>query len=189
MRRLSRLLLPVLLVIGMLVAIVPATPAAAATTATVTITATPTYLALSISNSPVTWAIGTVVANTTYWWTTDSNAPAPEPFEDADMKETLTNDSSIAADIDVKVAAFTGGAGWTISTDDSPAADEVSVRAGITGTTNAAAMIQVITTDTELVSDLAAAGTKKVCLSLETGTFSDGVAKSGTLTYTVRAVS
>jgi hypothetical protein len=46
-------------------------------------------------------------------------------------------------------------------------------------------MVQVITTDSEIIDSLAAAGTMKVCLSLETGTsFGDGVAKSGTLTYT-----
>jgi len=175
----------VVMVLGMLA--VPISPAFAATTADVTITATPTYIAMTISNAPNTWAIGTVVINTTYWWTTDGNAPSPEPFEDADMKETITNTGSVAEDIDVKVAAFTGGVGWTISLDDTPAENEVSVRAGITGTTNAAAMVQVITTDSEIIDNLAASGTKKVCLSLKTGTFTDGVAKSGTLTYTASA--
>jgi hypothetical protein len=47
-------------------------------------------------------------------------------------------------------------------------------------------MIQVITTDTELVSNLAAAGTIKMCLRANTGTFGDGVAKSGTCTLTCR---
>lgn len=163
--------------------------AQAATTADVTITATPSYIAMTISNSPNTWAIGPVSENTTYWWTVGDVAPDPEPFEDADMKETITNTGSVAEDIDVKVAAFTGGVGWAISTDDSPGENQASVRAGITGTTNAAAMVQVITTDSEIIDNLAASGTKKVCLSLETGTFTDGVAKSGTLTYTASAAN
>ena len=130
---------------------------------------------------------GTVVASTTYWWTTDSNAPSPEPFEDADMIATITNTGSVTEDIDIKVAAFSGGAGWTISTDNAPGEDEVSVRAGITGTTDAASMIQVITTDTELVADLAASGTKKWCMSLGTGTFTDGAEKTGVVTLTATA--
>jgi hypothetical protein len=186
MKRYLRLLVPIL--IALVLVLGTTIPAMAATTADVTITATPTYLAMTISNSPNTWAIGTVVENTTYWWTADSLIPA-EPLADGDMKETITNTGSVAEDFDVKCADFTGGVGWNISADDSPGADEVSVRAGYTGVANVAAMTQVINTDTELISNLAAAGTKMVCLSLETGTFGDGVAKSGTLTYTCRAVS
>jgi len=179
----------ILLGLVALVALLGATlPAMAATTADVTITATPTYIAMTISNSPNTWAIGTVAANTSYYWTADALIPA-EPFVDGDMKETITNTGSVAEDFDVKVAAFTGGVGWTISIDDTPGSNEVSVRAGYTGLATNAAMTQVLTTDTELISNLAAAGTKMVSLTLKTGTFTDGVAKSGTLTYTARAVS
>lgn len=158
-----------------------AVPVFAATTQTVTVTATPEYVALT--NSEDSWAVGNVAESSTYWWTDDSNAPA-DPFVDGDMKSTITNTGSVAEDVDIKVAAFTGGVGWSISTDDSPGEDEVSLRAGITGTANEAGMVQVITTDEELVSDLAAAATKKWCMELETGTFTDGVAKSGTVTLT-----
>lgn len=180
-RKLFRLIVPLLVVVAILGV---SAPAMAATTADITITATPTYVALTVSNAPNTWAIGAVVINTTYYWTADDLVPA-EPLEDGDMKETITNTGSVAEDIDIKVAAFTGGVGWAISTDDSPGADEVSIRAGITGMANRAAMIQVITTDTELIDSLASSGTKKFCLELETGTsFGDGVAKSGTVTLT-----
>jgi len=164
-----------------------ALPAFGATTATVTVTATPTYIA--VTNSENAFAIGTVVINTTYWWTADGNAPDPEPFEAGDMKSTITNTGSVSEDIDIKVAAFTGGVGWAISTDDSPGENEISIRAGITGTANAAAMVQVITTDTELVDALAASGTKAWCMSAETGTFTDGVEKSGTVTITASAAN
>lgn len=161
--------------------VVSAVPALAATTQEVTVTATPEYIALT--NSEASWAAGSVAESSTYWWTADTTAP-DEPFVDGDMKSTITNTGSVAEDIDVKVAAFTGGVGWSISTDDSPGEDEVSLRAGITGTANEAAMVQVITSDTELVSNLAASGTKKWCMEMETGTFTDGVEKSGTVTLT-----
>jgi hypothetical protein len=143
-----------------------------------------------MTNSENTWAVGVVAISTTYWWTAAGTAPDPEPFEAADMKSTITNTGSVAEDIDIKVAAFTGGVGWTISTDATPAEGEISIRAGITGTANAAAMVQVITTDTELVDNLAAAGTKLWCMNMITpGSFTDGVEKSGTVTLTCSAAN
>jgi len=171
-----------LILVAVMLAVIPITGVFAATSAVVTITATPTYIA--ITNSEATWAVGTVAASSTYWWTADDLAPA-EPFEDGDMKSTITNTGSVAIDVDIKVAAFTGGVGWTISTDDSPAEGEISVRAGITGTANEAAMVQVITTDNELVGSLAASGTKLWCMEMETpASFTDGVAKEGVVTLT-----
>lgn len=157
-------------------------PLSAATTADVTVTATPEFLA--ITNSEASWAIGSVAESATKWWTSDGNAP-DAPFTDGDMKSTITNAGSVASDVDIKVAAFIGGVGWTISTDDSPGVNEISIRAGITGTANEAAMVQVITTDTELVSNLAASGTKLWCMEAEFGTFTDGVEKTGTVTLTI----
>jgi hypothetical protein len=166
---------------------VPVVPAFAATTADVTVTATPTYIALT--NDTGNWTIGTVVENTdSYYFTADSLVPA-EPLVDGDMKGTITNTGSVAEDIDIKIAAFTGGVGWTISLDQTPGVNEVSVRAGITGMANRAAMVQVITTDTELKDTLAASGTIMWCAELETGTFTDGVAKSSTMTLTASAAN
>ena len=172
-----------LILVAAMLAVIPITGVFAATSAVVTITATPTYIA--ITNSEATWAAGTVAASSAYWWTTAGTAPAPEPFEADDMKSTITNTGSVAIDVDVKIAAFTGGVGWTISTDDSPAEGEISVRAGVTGTANEAAMIQIITTDTELTGSLASSGTIKWCMEMETpATFTDGVEKSGEVTLT-----
>ena len=182
MRKYLRVLLPVLTAIGLLVA--NTVPAMAATTVDVTITATPEFLAMTISNSPNTWAIGAIAEAATVYWTADTLVPA-EPLVDGDMKGTITNTGSVTSDIDVKCADFTGGVGWTLSADETPGSNEVNLRAGITGMANLAAMIQVVNADTELVDSLAAAGTIKVCLILETGTFTDGVAKSGTLTFTI----
>lgn len=178
--RLKRLLSSLLL--ALVLSVLTTTPLLAATTADVTITWTPTYIAMT--NSVSSWEIGTIIADTVYWWTNDGNAPNPEPFEDADMKSTITNTGSVAEDIDIHTHNATGGSGCAVSTDDTPAGDEFSLRAGITGTTNAAAMIQVTTTDTELVNNLAASGTKLCCMRFKSGTPSDGVAKSTTATLT-----
>lgn len=173
--------------LAVVASVLPMSGILAATTATVTITATPEYLAITISNDPVTWAIGAVAESTTKWWTTDGNAPSPEPFEDADMKETLTNTGSIASNIKVHGHAFTGGVGWTLSADLTPAGDEVAISVGFTGTTNVAAMTLLALTDSSPteVHEIAASGTKKVCMNLITGTFTDGVAKSSTVTFTI----
>lgn len=160
-------------------------PANAATTADVTITATPTYIAMT--NDTATWSIGTVVENhDSYYWTADDLVPA-EPLVDGDMKGTIQNTGSVTEDIDIHSHAFTGGVGWTISTDQTPGENEVSIRAGITGMANRAAMVQVITTPTDLKTGLTATSTIKWCMELETGTFTDGVAKSGTITLTASA--
>ena len=162
-----------------------AAPVLAATTQEVTITATPTYIALT--NSEATWAIGAVAENyDSYYWTADGLVPA-EPLVDGDMKSTITNTGSVAEDIDIKCANFTGGIGWALSADQTPGASEVSLRAGITGMANRAAMVQVENGDKELVDSLASSGTKMWCMELETGTFTDGVAKSGTTTLTASA--
>jgi hypothetical protein len=178
----KKILITLLLVLALV--LVQVVPAFAATTADVTITATPEYLAMTVSNAPNTWAIGAIAENTTVYWTADTLVPA-EPLEDGDMKETITNTGSVTSDVDVKCADFTGGVGWTMSADETPGANEVNLRAGITGMANLAAMVQVTNIDIELIDSLAASGTKKFCLILETGTFTDGVAKSGTCTLTI----
>jgi len=154
----------------------------AATSATVTITATPEYLAMT--NDSGNWTIGAIAEAATKYFTADSLIMA-EPLVDGDMKGTLTNTGSVTSDFEIKVAAFTGGVGWAISTDATPAENEVSIRAGVTGMANRAAMVQVITTYTDLKTSISASGTIMWGAELLTGTFTDGVAKSGTLTLLV----
>jgi len=180
-KRLIGILLAVVMTLGI------AAPALAATSAAVTITFTATIIAMT--NSEATWAIGSVVDSTAYWWTTAGTAPSPEPFEADDMKSTITNTGNVAEDFDVKGSNFTGGAGMTLSADDTPAANEISIRAGITGTTNEAGMVQVISTDTELKDNLAAAGTVKWSMELETGVLSVADNQTGTVTLTARVHS
>jgi hypothetical protein len=181
----KRILVSLLLALVMVFSMV--LPVMADTTAVVTITATPTYIALT--NSEDAWAMGVVAASSTYWWTADGLEPSPnDNYAAEDMKSTITNTGSVAEDIDVKVAAFTGGAGWAISTDATPAENEISIRAQITGGSTET-LIQVITTDTELKDNLAAAGTVKWMMEAKTGTFTDGVEKSGTVTLTASAAN
>jgi hypothetical protein len=176
--RILSIILAILGIIGLSV------PAMAATTADVTITATPTYIALT--NDQSTWTLGNVLESTTYYFTAD-NLVAAEPLVNGDMKGTITNTGSVSEDIDIHGHNFSGTASWTLSADNTPGADEVAIRAGITGMANRAAMIQVITTSTDLKTGLAAAGTIMWCMELLTGTFTEGSAKTGVVTLTASA--
>ena len=166
--------------------LVPSASAFAATTADVAVTATPTFVAMT--NSETTWAMGVVVASTSYWWTAAGTAPAPEPFEADDMKSTITNTGSVAEDIDMHVHNFTStGVGWTLHATV-VGANTVVLSAGVTGCTNEAGMLDFVdTTGQKLKDNLAAAGTIKWCMLLKTGTFTDGLEKSTTVTLTASA--
>jgi hypothetical protein len=180
MRTLKNRILAIVLALAFTV--IPVGSAMAATTADIVITATPTYIA--ITNSEATWAIGTVAANASSWWTAAGTAPAPEPFEANDMKSTITNTGTVAIDVGMHLHNFTGGVGWTLH-GTVPAENVVVLSAGVTGCTNEAAMLDFVdTTSQALASDLAAAGTIKWCMLLKTGTFTDGVEKEATVTLT-----
>lgn len=176
----KRILFTLLAILGLV--LVQAIPAYATTTADVTITATPEYLA--ITNDTGNWTIGAIAEAFTVYFTADTLVPA-EPLADGDMKGTLTNTGSVTSDINIKCANFTGGVGWTMSADETPAANEVNLRAGITGMATLAAMVQVTNADIELKDSIIAAGTIMWCMILETGTFTDGVGKSGVTTLTI----
>ena len=179
----KKLFFTILLVMVLTVSM--AVPALAATTQDVTITATPTYIALT--NDTATWAVGTVTISTTYWWSHDGAAP-DEPFTDGECKAIITNTGSVAEDIDIHCHAATGGAGWAISADDSPADDEFSLRSGISGMANEAAMLQTVLAPADLKTNLAASAHVHWLMELETGTaFSDGVAKEIIVTLTATA--
>jgi hypothetical protein len=151
----------------------------AVTTADVTVTATPEYLAMT--NSEDNWTIGNIAEAATKWWTPTGVAPA-EPLVDGDMNSTIANTGSVTSDVAVHGHAFTGGVGWAIT---GAGADAVTMKWGITGDANIAAMTTLTTSDVDLKANLAAAGTIKWCMSLLTGTFTDGVAKSTTVTLTI----
>lgn len=167
------------------IVLVPTASALAATSADVTVTATPTFIAMT--NDTATWAVGTVAANTIYWWTAAGTAPDPEPFEADDMKSTIANTGSVAETISVHAHNFTGGAGWTLH-GTTEGENIVVLAAGATGTANVAGMKYLVdTTPQELYHELAASGSVKWCMRLKTGTFTDGVEKSCTVTVSAAA--
>ena len=159
---------------------IPAGAALAATSQAVTVTATPSYV--SISNDPSTWPIGAVNASSSYW---SKNATPTFPLDDGECYFTVTNDGSVAVDITVTGANFTGGVGWTLA--GSTGENTVVMKAGKSGDSLEGNMVTLTTGAQAFISALAASGTKMWELKLDTGTFTDGVAKSADVTLTAAA--
>ena len=95
---------------------------------------------------------------------------------------TITNSSGFAIDILIYGTDMAGGVGWDLANDGNPGADIVAIKAGLDG-----GSYNVIVRETEpyntLKSSLADSGTQAFGLQLSAPTsFSDGVAKSGTVT-------
>lgn len=150
--------------------------------AEVTIDAIPEYLA--INNSVDSWNIGPVAANSTVWWTATGAPPTEEGFIDTEMKSAATNTGSIDSNINVHTHDFTGTAGWTL--DTTVGENKVVLAFGKTGTVGKANMLKLVdTTPQELAHELAPAGHIDWCMYLDTGTFTEGSAKSTTVTLTI----
>jgi len=173
------------ILVALALALIPAGSAMALPTADVTITATPEYL--SMTNSEPTWVMNAVAEATTYWWTVGGAAPSPEPFEAEDMKSTVTNLGSVISDVKIHGHDFTAATlPWALDIDGSPGSDNVTIKWGITGTTNVAAMTFLTLSDVEIMDSLAATdGTEKWCMNLLTGTFTSGEAQTGIVTLTI----
>lgn len=170
--------------IVLILLLVSTLPAIAATTQDVTISATPSYV--SISNDEATWPIGIVSANTTYWAGTTPFTDAPaDPLEDGNCRFTVTNNGSVTVDISITGNNFTGGVGWTLHAD-TVGENIVVLSGGISGAVYPGGLVALTNGDAKanFIADLAAAGTKKWGLQLETGTFTDGVAKEGIVRLT-----
>ena len=133
-----------------------------------------------ISNAPSSKAFGNVSENTSYW----SKGSAPSwPLDDAECYFTVTNNSSGAISITIKATNFIGGNGWTL-TSGTPGSATVRMKAGKSGDANEAAMVTLTTGEQSFISALAGSATKKWEIKMETGTFTDGVLKSSTVTLT-----
>jgi hypothetical protein len=158
-------------------------PVFAVTTADVTVTATPEYLA--ITNSEATWTIGTIAENTTVWWTHDGAASA-EPYSDTEGKSIATNTGSVASDINAHTHHFpTAGAPvWTLAA--AVGADTIVLGIAFATEANKAAWTKFAnTTPIEIAHALAAAGHVHWAMYLDTGTFTDGALRTGTVTLTI----
>jgi len=130
-----------------------------------------------ISNTPSSENLGVVAINSTYY--ADGSAPS-NPVGDGDCTFTITNSSGGAVDITIKASNFTGGDGWTL-TSGAPGSATVRMTAYYSGL-NPASGVALTTSYQSFISALADSGTKKWDFKLETGTFTDGVSKSSTIT-------
>ena len=139
--------------------------------------------AYSITETTTSKAFGIVEVNTTYW----AIGHTPDnPINDTHCTFIITN-SGIACDLDIKVADFTGGVGWNIEETASPAADEVMIYAFYSGQDPSAGLI-VKNTDQEFYDALGVGAHIHWEFKILTGSsFTDGAAKSATLTITARA--
>jgi hypothetical protein len=129
--------------------------------------------------------LNTVAESTSYWWSTGAVEPDPNTnFEAADMKSEIENTGTVAVNIGIVADNFTGGVGWGLVTG-AAGVNTVHLQAGITGCASIAAMLDLEDgASQELTHNLAPAGKMKWCMLLQTGTFTDGVAKVGLATLT-----
>ncbi len=126
-------------------------------------------------------AFGIVAASTTYY---AKGTPPNNPVQDGDCTFTLTNDGD-DCDIDLHGHSFTGGVGWTL-TSGAPGSNTVRLTVYYSGQNPASGTV-VTTSDQEFYDGLTAASHIHLDFKFETGTFTDGVAKSTTLTLTAVA--
>lgn len=132
-----------------------------------------------ISNTPSEINFGFVAENSPYW----SNGTEPRfPLGDGECLFTLTNNSSGAVNISIKATNFSGGVGWTLA--GSPGLNIVTLKAGRSGDANEGKMVTLTTGDQSFISSMGVSISKKWEIKLDTGTFTDGLQKSSTITLT-----
>ena len=95
----------------------------------------------------------------------------------------MTNLSSGAVDISIKATNFSGGAGWTL-TGGTPGINSVKMKAGVSGDIAESNMVSLNTGDQSFITSLPASQSQKWELKLETGTFTDNILKTSTITLT-----
>jgi hypothetical protein len=130
-----------------------------------------------ISNTPSSENLGTVAESTTYY--AKGSAPS-NPVEDGECTFTITNSSGGAVDLTIKATNFTGGDGWTL-TSNAPGSGTVRMTAYYSGQ-NPASGVVLTTSYQSFKTAVADAATLKWDFKLETGTFTDGTQKSSTIT-------
>lgn len=136
----------------------------------------------SLTNTPSSKAFGVVAASSTFW----SNGSEPSwPLTDGDAYFTCTNNGTIAIDITIKGTNFTGGVGWTL-TQASPSENTVRLSAFKEGD-GSGDNVTFTTGEQAFISSLAASADIDWELKFETGTFTDGVEKTSTITLTASA--
>ena len=153
--------------------------------ATVSISAQPDYLCMTLTFNDAhdgSWNTGTVGESLTYWWDDEGGAqvsPFPGALAFANCAGNITNCGSGTRDITAEVADFTGGLGWNITTG-APGAATVQVTFYPEGCADEATGVELDNAPVDVYENLATTASIGVELSLETGTFTDGAAKSST---------
>ncbi len=104
---------------------------------------------------------------------------------DSECYFTLTNNSSVSINVTISSTNFTGGVGWGL-TSGAPGADTIRETIFRSGDNSTQGTILTNSSQT-FYNGLAATGTKKWELKMETGTFTDGIAKTSTITLTAVA--
>lgn len=137
---------------------------------------------ITIDPDPASKAFGVVEVNTTYY----AKGSAPNnPVVLGDCTYTIINSGTSAVDLDINIADYTGGVGWNIAAI--PAANEVKITAYYVGQNPAAGLV-LTNADQEFYDNLAASANISLDFAMLTGSsFTDGVAKSTTMTITARA--
>jgi len=137
---------------------------------------------LDISNAPLEGKdFGTVFKNSSYW-SHGSIPPTTFPLYDDECFFTVTNNSSAPVNISIRATNFSGGDGWII--DSSPGVNIVTLKAGKSGDVAESNMVILTTSDQSFITGLAQSTSKKWEIKLETGTFTDAVQKTSTITLT-----
>ncbi len=138
-----------------------------------------------ITNTPGFEGLGVVQQNSTYYAKGGSTAPS-WPLGSTNCTFTLSNVGSINVTISAKATNWTGGASWNLTTA-APSENKVRLslyRAG----DNLSDNLTLSTVDQTFKSDLGPSVDILWDFKLETGTFTDGVLKSTTITFTATAL-
>jgi hypothetical protein len=134
--------------------------------------------AYDIANAPDTKAFSIVAESTTYY--AKGSAPS-NPVVDGDCTYAITNNGSVPIDVSITGNNFTGGVGWTLGAN--VGSNVVKITVYKTGD-NPASGVVLTTGGQAFISNLAAAGHTHWDFRFDTGTFTDGVAKSTTIRLT-----
>lgn len=136
-----------------------------------------------ISNAPSSEALGVVADSTTYY--AYGSAPS-NPVTDGECTFTITNNGSVAFDVDMSITDFTGGTTWNI-VSGSPSTNECRVTAYYSGQDPASGLV-LANTAAEFYDALAASGTIKWDFKIEFGVLTNE-ANLHTATITLAAVA
>jgi len=186
-------------VLALMLVVSAAVPAFAYdTTAEVTVTATPAII--SIDNAPDNWTINStgdsLIRKATTYWSNDggnTTSPTADPIAAGECRFTVTNDGTVAVDIEISMSSFTGGADPMTNSDGGTAgaaAGQFGAEAYLATQTLVSAVNLTIAGTADVITALASTGTQKwgIELATQTDDFTDAAETSSTVTLTATEV-